>query len=84
MLLNYIYGDTFRCEFTQESVRQNVDEEILIPALTKLRTREEELIEIKRRKELQVEIEKKAAWANNWDLPRLKALIEQSFWVRPR
>ncbi len=82
MLLNYIYGDTLRYEFKNESVRQDLKEDDLIPALKKLKTREEELAEIQRRKELQVEIEKKAAWAEEWGLPRLKALIEQSFWVR--
>jgi TPP-dependent pyruvate/acetoin dehydrogenase alpha subunit len=82
MLLNYIYGDTLRFEFKQESVRQDLKENDLIPALKKLLTHEEELAEIQRRKELQAEIEKKASWAENWGLPRLKALVEQSFWVR--
>lgn len=82
MLLNYIYGDTLRFEFKQESVRQDLKENDLIPALKKLLTHEEELAEIQRRKELQAEIEKKAFWAENWGLPRLKALVEQSFWVR--
>jgi hypothetical protein len=80
MLLNYIYGDTLRFEFKQESVRQDLKENDLIPALKKLLTHEEELAEIQRRKELQAEIEKKASWAENWGLPRLKALVEQSFW----